>query len=421
MATKHKLLEGPLSFSSDYWLFPNGTVLDVTQIHHEPYVEHVACTQLLKDLGIQYGKLSMEAARYEAALVIAKHAGWKNKIPSASSTRTVNSVRNEISKAAHEYVNRYGSHTAKKLWNIAVEQYEDIRIFAMTEWGWSALRQYSVETAWETDDKLEKIVKGIRAALKDSGVNPEARWVDRATWYVDDFRGKKHAEGTLDQLSSKVSGGMDPERANNVARAQLDKLDRSMTPSFYAGKLGDSIDSFINLVEWTIDGVRDVMAPVLNRLPKHKRKHSWRVAKSLYRAGADPDAVHAAVAHDFLERGGTMKRLQKVIDKHGLSPRVAELVRALSSEEKNDEQADNEPLRHLQHVLPTLPEESRNKVILIKLGDRLDNLYRRGKKIGKNYRRKTSELLSFLGYAYTGPQEKFDKLASQIRALLERR
>lgn len=161
------------------------------------------------------------------------------------------------------------------------------------------------------------------------------------------------------------------------------------------------------------------VAPLLRRMPKTKRKHSIRVAKRLNNR-ADDEHVWAALLHDYLERGGSLSELSQHVNELGLSSRILSVVRALSSEK--DEQAEgNAVLAHLRSVIPTLDPEDANAVALVKLSDRIDNLrkrLRRDGKIGKNYRRKSAEVLEYLRGQYTGPEKWWNKLERKFVQLI---
>jgi hypothetical protein len=141
-------------------------------------------------------------------------------------------------------------------------------------------------------------------------------------------------------------------------------------------------------------------------MPAGKVKHSLRVGATLAKTGGSENTIKAALFHDFLERGGSVGAMTHVL---GLDPHVANLVVAMSSDEKeSDSSYENEPLNHIRQILGgKLDDETKNQIILIKLSDRIDNLKRRVKAggIGNNYIRKSKELCKFLFQHYTGDKE----------------
>jgi len=140
-------------------------------------------------------------------------------------------------------------------------------------------------------------------------------------------------------------------------------------------------------------------------MPKKKRQHSDRVRKIVKRVGADEDAQIAALFHDYLERGGRMEDAKK---KFKFSPRIEQIILALSDDDKNDSDASNGPLAHMRIVLanPEFDIETKKIVILIKIADRLDNLKKRilADQLGKSYIQKSKDLLQylFIVYRWTG-------------------
>lgn len=172
---------------------------------------------------------------------------------------------------------------------------------------------------------------------------------------------------------------------------------------------------------------RKIMKPLLAVMPKQKRSHSTRVARRLHRAGAPESAIHAGFAHDYLERGGDIAGLEAHIAKHGLSPRVAHIVKVLSSDEKDapdpDDSATNPPLDHLRKAIldPALDQETRNLALLTKISDRLDNVRKRVKRDGglhPAYRQKSNDIAEFARENFTGPSEAFAIIYGKLRRLL---
>ena len=167
------------------------------------------------------------------------------------------------------------------------------------------------------------------------------------------------------------------------------------------------------LLELHMPTAIDTMRPLLRTMPKHKRKHSIRVASTIN--NTHDDHVWAALVHDYLERGGKLRKLAKYAAEMGISDRVVRMAKALSSDK--DEEGENAVLDHLKRVIPTLDDDDANAVALIKLSDRIDNLrkrlFQRGK-IGRNYWRKSEEVLNYLKSVYTGPREWWNTLEREI-------
>lgn len=138
---------------------------------------------------------------------------------------------------------------------------------------------------------------------------------------------------------------------------------------------------------------------ILNRLkvmPKGKQKHSIRVSKSLVDFDSSVDVILGALFHDYIERGGN-------IDKLPISQTSKDIVRFLSAFDSSLTDVDNAPLHHLQLIFKDIEnQELKNKLVLVKISDRLDNIKRRGKKISKDYLNKSKDLFRFLMSQYNG-------------------
>lgn len=166
--------------------------------------------------------------------------------------------------------------------------------------------------------------------------------------------------------------------------------------------------------------VRDLLAT----MSAQKRKHSKRVGKMLHQAGVGKVGTYAGLLHDYIERGGDIRQLISHAGQYGLPARVIEIVRALSVDEKNADtivpNTQNQPLVHLQNVLPELDYRMRNIVILAKMADRIDNLAKRAKRghISGSYRIKSNELLAYLRSQYNGKPKPFRKLMRQYEEVV---
>lgn len=160
----------------------------------------------------------------------------------------------------------------------------------------------------------------------------------------------------------------------------------------------------------------------LSFMPTKKVTHSLRVGKTVSKSGLDDEAVHAAILHDYIERGGDINQLQRL----GISDKTLRIIQMLSIEEKKPGLDDNEQV--YQHMLDTLDDlsidlETKNIAIVVKASDRLDNLTKRVKenKLNPNYYMASKRLLSLLFSRYTGNrdvlahiQKKLAKLERQI-------
>ena len=177
------------------------------------------------------------------------------------------------------------------------------------------------------------------------------------------------------------------------------------------------------IVELKFSKAIERMAPLLATMPRGKAKHSIRAAKNVHKAGGGKRAVYTTILHDFIERGGDINHLSDHIEELGLPKDIVLAVHSLSSDEKTESNTlENEPLLHLQSILPAINEkEIRDIIIIAKMGDRIDNLKKRIRKfgkIGKNYKRKSIELLDFLVSNYTGKAKLFDRLQQKFMELI---
>lgn len=175
------------------------------------------------------------------------------------------------------------------------------------------------------------------------------------------------------------------------------------------------------ITELNIGRAVEAMGPLLSVMPRSKRKHSRRVAKSLKRAGADKIGIYAGLLHDYLENGGDVLALSQHIEQLSLPKQIVDVVHALSSDEDVAEEHPNQPLAHLQQILSQVNDGGlKNIIILAKLSDRLDNLTKRANrgKIGKKYKLKSYELIEWLRTNYTGKNKPFNKLMKAIQDII---
>lgn len=175
------------------------------------------------------------------------------------------------------------------------------------------------------------------------------------------------------------------------------------------------------ITELGIKKAAAAMGPLLSVMPKSKRRHSRRVAKSLKMAGAGRIGIYAGLLHDYLENGGSILSLSRHIEELGLPYQIIDVVNALSNDEKQADIHPNQPLVHIQQILSNInDEELKNIIILAKLSDRLDNLTKRlkGGKIGKKYKIKSYELIDWLINNYTGKGKPLNKLVRAIQNIM---
>lgn len=144
----------------------------------------------------------------------------------------------------------------------------------------------------------------------------------------------------------------------------------------------------------------------LKIMPKKKVKHSLRVATDVADVIDDRDVIFGALFHDYIERGGKVDRLP-------ISNKAKTLVKLLTTIDDDYKDSKNIPLSHMKDVISQVEdEELKNKLILIKLADRLDKF--KNKRISKKYKNKSKELIKFLLKKYTGENKSAKKLKKQF-------
>ena len=169
----------------------------------------------------------------------------------------------------------------------------------------------------------------------------------------------------------------------------------------------------------------------LEVMGKGKRKHSMRVSSNVASVSSDKDVVLGALFHDYVERHPNCKEFE-CLDELPVSKKSVALIRALSSVNKNiNPNAANEPLEHMKAVFnpedpkKLLPQGVLNNLVMIKVGDRVDNLNRRihdEGKVGKGYLKKSIDLISWLQAQYKGDSpEKIDNLLDALEKKLSKK
>ena len=134
-------------------------------------------------------------------------------------------------------------------------------------------------------------------------------------------------------------------------------------------------------------------------MPIQKVKHSERVAKLSKSLASAAYVYDAALYHDFLERGGTIEHLKKII-----SSRSIKLVEFLTYYDHEIKLSDNKSLDILKDRFKSLDSKTKNDLIKIKLCDRVDNLIRKKNtnRLDNKYLIKSQELINFLIESYEG-------------------
>lgn len=148
-----------------------------------------------------------------------------------------------------------------------------------------------------------------------------------------------------------------------------------------------------NLSEADLENFRHAK-PLFKGLSPEKRVHARNVSLRVARMFPESEVILGALLHD------TKEQIPKeyAAMENQLPQITAEFVRLLSEDPRHSNEQENAPLAHLKAIFPTLSPEMKNRLILIKLADRLDNLTKRLQKDGvsKSYREKSEQLVSFL-------------------------
>lgn len=151
----------------------------------------------------------------------------------------------------------------------------------------------------------------------------------------------------------------------------------------------------------------------LNILSTEKLRHSIRVSQNVLEYSNELDVILGALFHDYIERGGNIEDLP--IDDE--SKDIVEFLTAL--DEDVDKSEGNSVLTHLKSVFSNISDqELKNKLVYIKISDRLDNLRKRGKNVSKNYLKKSIELMNFLWDNYVGSSIDFEKIIVKLKKML---
>jgi|TARA_R110000787_G_scaffold336_8_gene1209 hypothetical protein len=131
-------------------------------------------------------------------------------------------------------------------------------------------------------------------------------------------------------------------------------------------------------------------------MPKSKIKHSNRVFNKL--DGLPSDVKYAALFHDYLESGGSLSKIEKV-----LPPKTIDLIKLLTITD------DTSVIEHIKKTLKSgdITTQLSNFLILIKIADRKDNYNKRVSKgkLTKKYKKKSKTLLAYLIKQYNGPRQ----------------
>jgi len=132
-------------------------------------------------------------------------------------------------------------------------------------------------------------------------------------------------------------------------------------------------------------------------LPKMKFKHSKRIAELSKLIKDDENIYSASLYHDFIERGGNIDDLKKILNSYSI-----ELVKCLTNED------DSDTLEKLKKFLKNKPQNFIDDVLIIKLCDRTDNLKKRvfQNTLTKPYRKKSVELIQWILDNFKGDKQK---------------
>jgi len=153
--------------------------------------------------------------------------------------------------------------------------------------------------------------------------------------------------------------------------------------------------------------IKSELKPIMG---KEKRKHSLEVGKEISKLGLSADAQNAAYFHDYIERGGDVRRL---IGKLQLSPLSIKIIEMLTG--------TGDPLKHMMKVLydPNIDDETKNLAILVKIADRINNIDRRTDegRLTKEYLEKSKALLEELFRWYGGDLAHALKLRRRLNDL----
>jgi (p)ppGpp synthase/HD superfamily hydrolase len=135
-------------------------------------------------------------------------------------------------------------------------------------------------------------------------------------------------------------------------------------------------------------------------LDKDKQKHSLNVKNYLCQLDCDDEVEQAAIFHDFIEQGGSNKKLNKYITK-----KAKKYVNILTHDE------DANVVNDFKNKTKKLSNKDKIKVFNIKLADRADNFNKRIKNndLSNEYINKTYKLLKYIIKSYPGDQVKLNK------------
>jgi tRNA(Ser,Leu) C12 N-acetylase TAN1 len=130
---------------------------------------------------------------------------------------------------------------------------------------------------------------------------------------------------------------------------------------------------------------------------KKKKTHSLNVRNLACKMGCDKDAEQAALFHDFIEKGGSPKKLKNIV-----SPVAFGLVKGMTNKNNKD------PLKSIKQKLKKLDNSQKINLIKIKLADRAANIQQRIKedRLKIKYINKTADLVNYLYQEFPGNKQK---------------
>lgn len=155
------------------------------------------------------------------------------------------------------------------------------------------------------------------------------------------------------------------------------------------------------------------LLPSLKPYSTRKKVHSLNVSKEIIPFN-DVDTIVGALFHDFIELGGDVNELP-------ISDTAKDIIKFLTVYEEEYQDSENIPLSHMEDVFSQINSQLlKNKLIRIKLYDRLDNLKNRGGSATKKYLKKSLDLMKLLGTHYSG-QLDFTSIINTIQEKLDRK
>jgi (p)ppGpp synthase/HD superfamily hydrolase len=132
-------------------------------------------------------------------------------------------------------------------------------------------------------------------------------------------------------------------------------------------------------------------------LNQKKKIHSKNVRNLACKMGCDNDTEQAALFHDFIENGGSPKKLKNLV-----SPTAFGLIKDMTNKKNKD------VLKSIKQKLKNADDNKKINLIKIKLADRAENVQTRIKenRLKLKYINKTAELVNYLYQEYPDNKNK---------------